>query len=123
MSDERVSALIAEFQRRLPAFEQMRRRAPQEIKQDFFTRFFTEQILFGDKMNYDGILQGLLTDEEHARLDMDREFTQAWRVFVDLCWIKKQAKRGVWVFGGILLLFVLIISALLSLPYVAGPSQ
>ncbi len=123
MGDAEVNALIAEFQRRLPAFEEMRRRVPPEIKQDFVSRFFTEQILFGAKAHYDGELQGLLTDEEHARLDLDREFTQAWRIFVDLCWIKKQAKRAAFIFGGILLLFALVIGILAALPYLIGPGH
>ncbi len=123
MSDANVNAWIAEFQRRLPTFETRRRHTPPEIKQDFFTKFFTEQILFGDKATLDGLLQGLLTDQEHAQLDIDREFTQAWRIFVDLCWVKKQAQRALWVLAGIVAMFGLIIGFLLLLPLLVGPDR
>ncbi len=123
MSDADVNAWIADFQRRLPEFEARRRRAPPEVRQDFFTKFFAEHILFGDKATLDGLLQGLLTDQEHARLDLDREFTRAWRIFVDLCWVKKQAQRALWVLGGIVLLFAVIIGMFLALPLLAGPGQ
>jgi hypothetical protein len=121
MDEARVNAWIAEFQRRLPAFEAQRRRAPPEVKQDFVSRFFAEHILLGDKSTLDGVLQGLLTDQEHAQLDMDREFTRAWRIFVDLCWVKKQFQRALWVLAGIILLFAVIIGLFLALPLLAGP--
>lgn len=121
MKEDRVSALIADFQRRLPAFVRHHRRTPRDVKEDFITRWMSEHILLGSKIGFDGWLQGMLTDEEHARLDLDREFTQAWRIFVDLCWIRKQIQRALWVLVAVALLIGLIYGALALLPFVVGP--
>lgn len=121
MKEDRVSALIADFQQRLPAFVRHHRRIPREVKEDFITRWMAEHILLGSKIGFDGWLQGMLTDEEHARLDLDREFTQAWRIFVDLCWIRKQFQRALWVLLALALLIGLILGALLLLPILVGP--
>src|SRR5689334_20710890 len=99
--DEAVNLQIRDLQRRFPAFDHARRRDAGGLQQDPLSQFFTEHILLGDKLTYDCILRSMLTDEERARLETDPRFTKAWRIFVDLCWVRRQFTRAAIVAGGI----------------------
>jgi hypothetical protein len=118
---EAVDRYVREFQRRYPAWRHARREDARMMKYDVAANFFREHILFGEKTHYDADLQMLLSGPERERLQTDREFTQAWRIFVDLCWMKKQLARAALIFGGIIIVMVVVLLFFLALPYVAGP--
>ena len=119
--DETVNEYIRSFQRRYPAFDGDRRRDIGGIKQDALSRFFREYLALGDKVNFDAVLQGMLTDEEHARLETDPQFTKAWRIFVDLCWLKRQFRRTGFLVAGLLILAAAAFAVLVALPEAIGP--
>ncbi len=119
--DETINLYVSEFQRRYPEFERYRRQEGSGFKEDFVSRMFTDRIVRGDKIRFDSLLQGMLTEEEHARLETDPRFTKAWRIFVDLCWIRRQVLRSILMIGGILLVFGLLIGGYFALPYFSAP--
>jgi hypothetical protein len=55
-------------------------------------------------------------------LEIDPGFTKAWRIFVDLCWLKKQLVRAALMLGAIIFVLVAVVLAFLAIPYVAGPN-
>jgi hypothetical protein len=118
-----VSLYVREFQRRLPEFERGRRREQRAMKHDFVARFFTEHFVLGDKVTYDGLLQGMLNEQELERLERDPKFTRAWRIFVDLCWLKRQLTRAGLILGAIVLVFAVLLFLLFAIPQVAGPDR
>ncbi len=115
--DKTIDLYVSDFRRRYPAFERYRREHGSGFKEDFLSRMFTDRIMRGDKITYDALLQGMLTDEEHKRLETDPRFTKAWRIFVDLCWIRRQIVRTTLIIGGILLVFGLLIGGYFTLPF------
>lgn len=117
-----VSLYVGEFQRRFHDFERSRQEELRHMKHDFLARMFSDHIVLGDKTSYDCMLQGILKENERDRLETDPRLTKAWRIFVDLCWLKKQFVRAVIVFGGIILILVAVALVFWSLPYVAGPN-
>jgi hypothetical protein len=121
--DETVSLYVNQFQQRLPMFDRMHDEEMRSVKQDFFSHLFRDYIVFGDKPTYDGLLRGMLSDEERERLQTDAEFTRAWHIFVDMCWLKKQFTRAALIVG--LLVFTLLAIAVFfwSIPHVAGPKN
>lgn len=121
--DETVSLYIAEFQRRFPEFDRVRREDTGGVKEDFLSRVFNEHIVLGDKPTYDSVLQGMLTPEEHQRLETDPHFTKAWRIFVDLCWARRQVLRVVFLTGGVILAVVLAVALFFALPHLLGPGS
>jgi hypothetical protein len=118
-----VSLYVGEFQRRFHDFEQARQDELRHMKHDFVARMVSDHIVLGDKTTYDCMLQGILKQNERDLLETDPRFTKAWRIFVDLCWLKKQLARAAIVFGGIVLILVAVLLVFWSLPYVAGPGQ
>ena|ERR1043166_1715368 len=118
-----VSYYVGEFQSRFQDFEQARQDELRHLKHDFLARMFSDHIVLGDKARYDSMLQGILKENERDRLETDPRFTKAWRIFVDLCWLKKQLTRAAFVFGGIVLILVAVVLVFWSLPYVAGPGR
>ena len=118
-----VSFYVGEFQRRFHDYEQARQDELRHMKHDFVARMVSDHIVLGDKTRYDSMLQGILKENERDRLETDPRFTKAWRIFVDLCWLKKQLARAAIVFGGIVLILVAVLFVFWSLPYVAGPGK
>jgi hypothetical protein len=116
-----VSYYISEFQRRFVYFERARREELRHMKHDFAARLFSDHIVLGDKTTYDCMLQAMLKEDERDRLETDPRFTKAWRIFVDLCWMKKRLARAAMILGGIILILATVALVFLSLPYVAGP--
>lgn len=91
------------------------------MKHDFVGQFIADHFALGDKVTYDCILRGLLREDERQRLEMDQEFTRAWRIFVDMCWLKRKLLRTGLILGGIVLLMALILFTFWALPRVARP--
>jgi len=81
--DDAAGALISNLQRRFVTFDRERREDLRQMKHDFIGQFITDHIVVGDKVSYDSMLQGMLTDDEHQLLTTDPQFTRAWRIFVD----------------------------------------
>src|SRR5436309_724808 len=104
-----VNFYVGEFQRRFTGFEQARHEELRHMKHDFVARILTDHIVIGDKTTYDCMLQGILKEDERERLETDPRFTKAWRIFVDLCWLKKQLGRAALILGSIALLLVLVV--------------
>lgn len=118
-----VSFYVGEFQRRFSDFEQARQEELRHLKHDFISRMFSDHIVLGNKTTYDCMLQGILKENERDRLETDPRFTKAWRIFVDLCWLKKQLARAAIVLGGIILVLMTVLLVFFALPYVAGPAK
>jgi len=114
-----VNFYVSEFQRRFHGFEQARHQELRHMKHDFVARLLTDHIVIGHKTTYDCMLQGILKEDERERLETDPRFTKAWRIFVDLCWLKKQLARAALILGSIILVLVTVVLVFLALPYVA----
>jgi hypothetical protein len=117
-----VDFYVNEFQRRFHDFEQTRQAELRHMKHDFVTRLFGDHVVLGDKVTYDCMLQGMLKDDERDKLETDPGFTKAWRIFVDLCWLKKQLARAALILGAIIFVLVAVVLVFFALPYVAGPN-
>ncbi|HVM61855.1 MAG TPA: hypothetical protein VMV72_13415 [Verrucomicrobiae bacterium] len=117
-----VDSYVAEFRRRFRDFEAARQAELRHMKHDFIARLFSDHVVLGDKPTYDGMLQGMLKDAERDKLETDPQFTRAWRIFVDLCWLKKRFARAALILG--LLIFALAAALVLffGLLYVARPN-
>jgi hypothetical protein len=116
-----VSFYVDEFQKRFVEFERGRQEELRMLKHDFVARLFNDHVVLGDKQTYDALLQGMLNEQEQERLETDPHFTQAWRIFVDLCWLKKQLIRTALILGGIVVVMGIILFCIFALPHVAGP--
>jgi hypothetical protein len=114
-----VNFYVGEFQRRFHGFEKARHEELRHMHHDFVARLFTDHIVIGDKTTYDCMLQGILKEDERELLETDPGFTKAWRIFVDLCWLKKQLARAALILGSIIVLLVTVVLAFFALPYVA----
>lgn len=117
-----VDVYVSEFQRRFHDFEAARQAELRHMKHDFVARLFGDHVVLGDKPTYDCMLQGMLKDNERDKLETDPRFTKAWRIFVDLCWLKKQLVRAALILGAIIFVLVAVVLAFFALPYVAGPN-
>jgi hypothetical protein len=117
-----VDFYVSEFQRRFHDFEQARQAELRHMKHDFVARLFSDHVALGDKPTYDCMLQGMLNENERDKLEIDPGFTKAWRIFVDLCWLKKQLVRAALMLGAIIFVLVAVVLAFLAIPYVAGPN-
>jgi hypothetical protein len=117
-----VDFYVSEFQRRFHDFEQARQAELRHMKHDFVARLFSDHVALGDKPTYDCMLQGMLNENERDKLEIDPGFTKAWRIFVDLCWLKKQLVRAALILGAIIFVLVAVVLAFLAIPYVAGPN-
>src|ERR1017187_2082135 len=115
-----VSLHVEEFQRRFRDFEQARQEELRHMRHDFIVRMIGDHVLLGDKVSYDCMLQGMLKEDERERLETDPGFTRAWRIFIDLCWLKRQLLRAALVIGGIILVLLAALPGFFALPYVAG---
>jgi hypothetical protein len=118
-----VSLYVEEFQRRFHDFERARQEELRHMRHDFIVRLIGDHVLLGDKVSYDCMLQGMLKEDERERLEIDPQFTRAWRIFVDLCWLKRQLLRAALVVGGIILVLLAALLCFFALPYVAGPGH
>lgn len=118
-----VSLYVGEFQRRFVEFERGRQREMRVMKHDFVARLFTDHIVLGDKQTYDGMLQGILNDQEHERLETDPRFTRAWRIFVDLCWLRKQFARAGLILGAVLIILTIVLFLIWAFPYLTAPEH
>jgi hypothetical protein len=117
-----VDLYVSEFQRRFHDFEQARQAELRHMKHDFVARLFSDHVALGDKPTYDYMLQGMLNDRERDKLETDPGFTKAWRIFVDLCWLKKRLVRAALLLGAIIFVLAAAALAFLAIPYVAGPN-
>jgi len=92
------------------------------MKHDFVARMFGDYVALGDKSTYDCMMRGMLKEDERDKLETDPRFTKAWRIFVDLCWLKKQLVRAALLLGAIIFVLVAVVLVFFALPYVAGPN-
>ncbi|HXI83130.1 MAG TPA: hypothetical protein VNL17_03455 [Verrucomicrobiae bacterium] len=122
-TSDTVSLYVEEFQRRFRDFERARQEELRHMRHDFIVRAIGDHILLGDKVSYDCMLQGMLKEDERERLEIDPHFTRAWRIFVDLCWLKRQLLRAALIVGGIVLVLLATLLCFFALPYVAGPGH
>jgi hypothetical protein len=118
-----VNFYVGELQRRFGDFERARQEELRHMKHDFVARIFTDHVALGDKSSYDCMLQGILKDKERELLETDPRFTKAWRIFVDLCWLKKQMARFAFIVGGIIVILASVVLVFWALPYLAGPKK
>jgi hypothetical protein len=118
-----VSLYVEEFQRRFRDFERALQEELRHMRHDFIVRMIGDHVLLGDKVSYDCMLQGMLKEDERERLETDPGFTRAWRIFIDLCWLKRQLLRAALVIGGIILVLLAALLCFFALPYVAGPGH
>ena len=120
--DEMVSVYVNDLRRRYPGFRHEHTEELKQMSHDGLLRFFSEHLVSGERAGYDSFLQGMLSPEERDRLHRDEKFTQAWRIFVDLCWTKKQVTRAALIVGAIALLMIGVVAVIWSIPQVArGP--
>jgi hypothetical protein len=117
-----VDFYVSEFQRRFHDFERARQAELRHMKHDFVARMFSDHVALGDKPTYDCMLQGMLNENERDKLQTDPGFTKAWRIFVDLCWLKKQLVRAAIMLGAIIFVLAAVVLVFFALPYVAGPN-
>jgi len=121
-TSDTVDSYVSEFQRRFRHFEESRQAELRHMKHDFVARLFSDHVALGDKSTYDCMMQGMLKDDERDKLETDPRFTKAWRIFVDLCWLKKQFVRAALLLGAIIFVLVAVVLVFFALPYVAGPN-
>lgn len=120
--DKQVGVYVGQFRRRYAAFCRAHDDDLKEMSHDAMSRMFSEHIVHGRRSAFEQFLAGMLTEPERDRLNADPEFTLAWRIFVDLCWTKKQIKRAAIILVAIVLLMLGIVAFILSIPQVAkGP--
>ena len=120
MRDDRdVNVIVGRLRRRYSAFCRAHEEDLRSMSHDAVSRMLSEHILLGQRSAFELFLQNMLTGDELDRLRSDPKFTLAWRLFVDLCWMKKQIKRGLIILAGIVLLMLIVIGFLLSMPIVA----
>src|ERR1039458_2000787 len=118
-----VDLYVEEFRRRFRDFEQARKEELRHMRYDFILRMVGDHVLLGDKVSYDCMLQGMLKEDERERLETDPGFTRAWRIFIGLCWLKRQLLPAALVIGGIILVLLAALLCFFALPYVAGPGH
>jgi hypothetical protein len=122
--DQTVSRIIGQLRHRFPAFHRAHIEDLKHMSHDTVARMVSEYIVLGQKSAFESFLQRMLTAEEQDRLHSDQEFTVAWRVFVDMCWAKKQLKRAGLILLAIILFMAVVLGFFLSLPHVVnGPRQ
>ena len=114
--DPEIDRYISDFQHRHRQFRHDRHTELREAGMDAFGRMYHEHFLFPSKEAFDVLLQSILTPEERDRLKIDLKFTEAWQIFVDLCWIHKKAKRSGILFGSVALVLVVIGVSFWALP-------
>jgi hypothetical protein len=117
-----VDFYVSEFQRRYRHFEEARQAELRHMKHDFVARMFSDHVALGDKSTYDSMMRAMLKEDERDKLEIDPRFTKAWRIFVDLCWLKKQLVRAALLLGAIIFVLVAVVLVFFALPYVAGPN-
>ena len=89
-----------------------------QIGLDVFTRSYHEYFALPSKTAFEVSLQVILEPDERDRLQIDPQFTQAWQIFLDLCWMRARAVRLGIILGATLALGLLI--ALFSFSGLAG---
>jgi hypothetical protein len=120
-ADDPVSRYVADLQRRYPDFRREHAAELAQLGTDFASRVFQDYFLFGDRTSMESLLHVMLTPAERDRIQVDPEFTQAWHIFVDMCWMRKRFQRALIVLAVILGSFALVLFVYWALPYVAGP--
>ena len=121
-TDETVSVYVNDLRRRHAAFQRDQTAELKHMSHDALSRMVSEHIVVGQKSGFESHLQGILTAVERDRLHSDAEFTQAWQIFVDLCWIKKQLARAGMILAAIVVLMLVVLAVLWAIPKVAqGP--
>ena len=91
--DPVVDRYITEFQSRHRDFVRYRKAELRQIGLDAFTRVHHDYFSLPSKPAYDVLLQAILDPAERDRLLIDPQFTQAWQIFVDLCWMRARSVR------------------------------
>ncbi len=123
MADEEINRLVSEFHCRAEEFDRQRRADFQDLRADALTGFIREHILLGNKSQLERVLRAMLTEAEHYRLGTDPEFSAAWRVFVDVWWLRKQLRRAGLMAGAVLILLALLALLFWAVPQVLGPEN
>ena len=91
--DPAVDRYISEFRRRHREFVRNQKQELRQIGLDVFTRVYHEYFAIPSRPTYEVLLQVILEPDERDRLNMDPQFTQAWQIFIDLCWVRARAVR------------------------------
>jgi hypothetical protein len=120
-ADAAISYYIQQWEQRLPQFKRDHESELRETSRDAFGRFLQEHLLYRGKSTYDSVLQSMLTPAERDLLHTDPTFTQAWQIFVDLCWLRKRVKMVATLVVIILICFALAGVFVWSMPTVIGP--
>ena len=106
--DAAISRYVIRLQERYPQFARERRAEMRLRGYDPLTLAVSERVWFGSRDAYAKMLAEMLSEEERHLLRHDENFTEAWRVFMDLCWMRKQFERLLLLAGGILLVVLLL---------------
>jgi len=114
--DPEVDRYILDFQQRYRQFLRDRQANLRESGMDPFGRIYHEHFLLPSKEAYDVLLQSMLGPDERDRLQIDLKFTEAWQLFVDLCWVHKKAKWAGILLGLVVLFLGLVGFSLWALP-------
>jgi len=108
--DPVVDRYILQFQQRHRRFLQDRKAELKEIGLDSFSQIYQEYFVFPSKQAYDAILQAILEPTERDLLQIDPQFTKAWNIFVDLCWLhKKTTRAGIVIFATVICLGIAVV--------------
>ena len=113
-SDPVVDRYVAEFRRRHRQMEQTRNLELRQIGLDVFTRTYHEYFALPSKTAFEVLLQVILEPDERDRIQIDPQFTQAWQIFLDLCWIRARAVRLGIILGATVVLGILIALVIFS---------
>ena len=118
--DPVVDRYITEFQKRHRQFVRDRKLELRQIGLDAFTRMYHEYFALPTKPAYEVLLQVILEPDERDRLHLDQPLTQAWQIFVDLCWLRARATRIWIVFCAVVLSLSLAALIIFASPRLGG---
>ena len=118
--DPAVDRYIAEFRRRHRQFTQDQKRELRQIGLDVFTRIYHEYFAIPSRPTYEVLLQVILEPDERDRLNIDPQFTQAWQIFIDLCWVRARAVRSGIVITAVIFVLGAVGGILFTSPQLGG---
>ena len=118
--DPVVDRYISDFQARHREFLRDRQAELRQLGLDAITRIYNEYFALPTKPAFEVLLQAILDPAERDRLQVDAQFTQAWQIFVDLCWLHKRATRAGIISGAALFSLVAIAVVMVNSAQLGG---
>ena len=118
--DPVVDRYIFELRQRYRQFVRAQKLELRQIGLDIFTRIYHEYFALPNRSTFEVLLQAILEPDERDRLHIDPQFTQAWQIFVDLCWVHARAVRVGIVVTAVLFCLIIAGGILLAAPQLGG---